>query len=863
MTAWESADILPWDAWINRCWLTVAPTLSKPPVVLSDRQLESVWTNIIERDISRHATESEPLWSARATARTAVRTLTLIRQWNIDAGLINFSEHEDHRCFTRWLRTYEHICEEENWIEFPGLVNLLIEHTGNMDTAGLFLAGFDKLLPLQNALIHAFEQNGVEVTNLMLPEDVDPARGYIEFDDDLSQWLAAGQWIRQKLSAEPDCRVALVAPDLAKSKDNIEYALRQTLCPKDIIDIDDRATLPFHISLGASLGSQQIIKNALNLLTAFSQQNISIDLISELILSPHVFGADEERSERGMLDLKLRQHLPMLTNLKQVGRFLDSESDFLDKNFCPALRDLLATADQLLIQLPARGTFSSWSKYFDQLLSILGWPGSINLNSEDFQAVKSLREQFSRMAELDLTAATVSFDSAVNWLRQYLKTEIFQIEDTQPQVEVVGVMESAGLEFDCLWFGGLVEADWPPRLQIDPFIPISLQRQIGIESASASGMLDFARLQQKRLLGSAREVVISRHRFESDIAMEPSPLINFPTSCEKMSVAVPPKIDQILNRQRPTREFVEDDHGPAVSPDEVILGGTGLIQAQSRCPRGAYARYRLGAELAQDNQPGLDNFERGALVHKVLELVWHSLGSSKELQAIPSGKLEQLIAQCTDRASMRFRSSSGCGDQFFLSVQRWIVFTVHEWLELEKLRVQPFEVLALERSRDLELAGLDLHFKADRIDKLEDGSVILIDYKTGSGNNINDWQSDRPLSPQLPLYALTQSDPIEAIAWGQVRLGQCRFIGISNHNDFAWETANGAYVKKFDQHPDLVAQFGTWEGMLKHWTDTLNSIASEFLRGDASYDPANCGVCVSCPTPVICRNGDRFILDQT
>ena len=862
ITAWESADILPWDAWINRCWLTIRPALPKPPVVLSDPQLESIWTTLIQRDIDRHAADSAPLWSTSASARAAIRSLTLMRQWNIRVEQLGASAHEDHRCFVRWLRSFERMCKKENWVEFSNLANLLIANIDKLPRSSIVLVGFDRVFPLQQTLIHSLEESGVKATNLGSVENGNPVRACAEFEDDLSQWMAAGLWTRKKLESEPDCRVALIVPDLAKSRTNIEYALRQTLCPKDIVEIGDRASLPFHISLGTSLADQQIIRIALNLLSVLSNQNVSIDLVSDFILSPHLHGSDQERLERGKLDLKLRQKLPVLTNLGQVREFIEFERSSSGQDSYPVLRDIIDATHQLIARFPARDTFSNWSKYFDRALSILGWPSSINLNSENFQSVKALRDQLSRFSELDLISSRISYDSALSWFRQRLETEIFQVEEKQTQVEVLDVFESAGLDFDYLWFGGLVEADWPPKLTIDPFIPVSLQREIGIESASVASTMHFAKLQQKRLFSSAREIVLSRQRNESEILLEPSPLISFPTPCESISVAVPPKIDQLVNHKRPDQEYTEDSYGPAIAPDETVSGGTGLIQAQSLCPRGAFARYRLGAEIARDNQHGLDNVERGALLHRVLELIWHALGNSKELEKISSANLERLVIQSADRASMRYRSSSGCGEHFFLSVQRWVVSTVGDWLELEKQRSQPFQVLGLEKSVSLELAGLKLQFKIDRIDELDDGSLVLIDYKTGTGNSIVHWQEDRLLSPQLPLYALSQRDTIEAISWAQVKLGQCRFIGLSNQYEFARDGAEGINVQKFDHRTDFVEQFGNWEGMLQHWTSALKSIATEFVEGDARYDPSNHGVCVSCPTPVICRSGDRFMFDQ-
>ena len=75
-----------------------------------------------------------------------------------------------------------------------------------------------------------------------------------------------------------------------------------------------------------------------------------------------------------------------------------------------------------------------------------------------------------------------------------------------------------------------------------------------------------------------------------------------------------------------------------------------------------------------------------------------------------------------------------------------------EWLALEKKR-PPFQVIEQETERSLELSGLRLRLKIDRIDQLEDGGQLLIDYKTGM-TSIQDWLTERLRQPQLPLYAL-------------------------------------------------------------------------------------------------------------
>ncbi|MGI9318191.1 MAG: PD-(D/E)XK nuclease family protein [bacterium] len=861
-TAWASADILPWNAWINRSWMKLEFTLSHSPIVLSEGQTEAIWTQIIVDDIHRYESDSAPLWSTKATARAAIKTLELIRNWRIDTEQLIKSPQVDHRCFVRWFNAYNKKCAKNNWVDQHQLAELLRLNAKELDFGKIELVGFDRLLPQQQALIDTANRSGAKIHRFSFEPVNSAAISYSEFDDDLSQWLAAGQWIRSKLETEPDCKIALVAPDLAKSMQNIDYALRQTLCPGDIVDVADRSKLPFHLSLGTRLAKHPVAESALGLLLVFGNRNISIDRISGLILSPHISGAAEELTARGMLDIQLRQRLPTQTNYRRALEFLEFEFQEQSEDSCPLLRKVLYRCNQLVDGFPSNSSFSNWSKQFDQLLGSLGWPGSVNSNSEAFQVVKAVREQLHQLGELDLASSAVSFESALSWLRQRLENKVFQVETSEPQVEVLGVLEMSGLNVDYLWFGGLVETDWPPRLNPDPFISTSIQRQAGIEKASTTGMLEFAQIQQRRLFDSAGEIICSRHQYESETTMEPSPLISELNSTPALAAEVPATVDQTYNFHRPAFDIADDRHGPPLLKLDAIPGGTGLIQAQSQCPRGAFARFRLGAEPMFENEPGLDNLQRGSLVHKVLEQVWVSLGSSRELGLISTEQLVQLVTQYSQHALGRFKPGSGCGDQYFLSVERWIVNTAMEWLQLEQLRAQPFEVSSVETQCQLELAGLSLSFRIDRIDRLDDGAIALIDYKTGSRNTISNWLSDRPSSPQLPLYTLSQHTPIEAVIWAQVRPGQCRFIGLSNQHTFGAEGASAIGVKKFEQDAELMECYGNWAGMLRDWNRVLDALALEFINGDARQAPSNHGICSACPTPVICRNGDRVATDE-
>ena len=56
---------------------------------------------------------------------------------------------------------------------------------------------------------------------------------------------------------------------------------------------------------------------------------------------------------------------------------------------------------------------------------------------------------------------------------------------------------------------------------------------------------------------------------------------------------------------------------------------------------------------------------------------------------------------------------------------------VTEWLDYEAARVE-FEVAETEVKRTVHIDGLTFDLRLDRIDRLSDGTLLVIDYKSGN-----------------------------------------------------------------------------------------------------------------------------------
>src|SRR5690606_29826318 len=101
------------------------------------------------------------------------------------------------------------------------------------------------------------------------------------------------------------------------------------------------------------------------------------------------------------------------------------------------------------------------------------------------------------------------------------------------------------------------------------------------------------------------------------------------------------------------------------------------------------------------------------------------------------------------------------------------------WLAMETARPQPFRVTACEQPHTLDIEGVEIRLVLDRIDTLDDGRLVLLDYKTGQKPDFRNWAEARLREPQLPVYAalcLTEGD-VAAVCFGMVRTEEHGFAG--------------------------------------------------------------------------------------
>jgi len=799
LKSWEAADILPFGAFVERLWedALYSDGGGRLPLLLSAAQEQHLWERILA------ATDLLIVPQAAAQCREAWR---LVHGWRIAAGPGN----EDALAFAQWSAAYRKQTEGE--IDAARLPDFMAGLLEAVKKPALVVAyGFDVMPPQTREFLARFSWTECA------PPQTDGRTVRASFPSAKQELEAAAQWSRARLEAGAK-RIGVVVPELGQRRAEVVRIFSRVMHPGYNLPGQASTPLPFNISLGRPLAAYPLVDGALTLLElAFT--SIQFARASHLVRSPFLGGADTELAKRASLDVRLRRDADDTVSLAKLIAGAEP---------APLLRKLLekvyAAAE------PGAESPADWARRFSAVLEAAGFPGERALDSDEFQTRVKWHEMLGELAKLERIAGRFSFADAYATLKRLCSDTLFQPESPDAPIQVLGVIESQKQRFDALWVSGLTDETWPRDARPNPFIPIALQKRAGIPQASAEGAAALDRRITEEWQHSANEVVFSHPAKDEDRDLAPSPLIAGIAEAP-LELPVYPRYRDLVFAARQLESF-QDARAPRVKPG-LQRGGTRVLADQAACPFRAFARWRLGAEDMEEPAPGLDPRDRGKLLHALMREIWTRVRSY--------GNLQKDLGTVTAQAAHTAVVEMGLTGRYAELERQRLARLAGEWLEIERRRA-PFEIAALEEERELKVAGMQFKSRIDRMDKLERGGHVLIDYKTGMPSPRH-WEGPRPDDPQLPLYAVAAPEDLTAVAFARLKPGEMKFMGYSRAEHLL------PNVQIYREWPKLLAQ----------WKKDAEALGEAFAAGNAHVDPKeNLKTCRRCDLQTLCRVYEKF-----
>ena len=311
----------------------------------------------------------------------------------------------------------------------------------------------------------------------------------------------------------------------------------------------------------------------------------------------------------------------------------------------------------------------------------------------------------------------VTRSQAVNILARLMREKAVRPPyGKHPRVAIYGLLEARLQSADLVICAGLNEGVWPQIPSPDPWLAPMVRNALGLPPLEMR-----VGLAAQDLAGAfaSSEVVLTRARRDGS-----APTVASRFLLRLQAVAPDRHIQDAetlalarrLDRRLPQVRIDKPAPRPSARQRETSLSVTELDRLRAD-PFAFYARRILGLPAldAVDAEPSAA--WRGTLVHEILEL-WHRDDALDPALLVPRARRFIDAANVHPLVKALWRPR-------LVAALDWIA------LQTQMLAGTGRKMIDAERSGEMVIDGIVIRGKADRIDCLPDGSLAIVDYKTG------------------------------------------------------------------------------------------------------------------------------------
>lgn len=814
---WNAPRVYSIDHWLRHCWDELQDqnhTLVSGLAIVGQQQSRYYWDRAIADCGAQSAIDASTYADGRFS-KLASDTHRIVQNWNLSEQQIPKSTPSS-RQFIQWVEAYNKLLSRNQLITIPASWQLVAQGFAQSALAGedkIALYGFQSMPPAQQAVI----AQATDCQQPITPQAIDGDGYLVACADPQQELIAATQWAAQQLAENPNQRIGLIIPELDHSLTQVSRLTAESLT-------DQGVDVAVNISAGTALIETTVVRGAIELLGIFQYQR-PLSQWLELLYSPYsVFSqlpvqvlVDVELAVRDSkaFDFTLEQFLNHVSTAVRLSPHADS--------IALQLKPVFECRSNHRKNNKIRQSFSQWQAFFERSLSDLGWPGQHKLDTFEYQQREHWQRLLEQFCRLDNLGIEVGLTTARKHLVQMAQDAVFHPQTGDAPLQILGLLEGAGLKFDQLWIVGMHSQNFPAAVNINPLLPVDFQRCHAMPHSLPDRELNIAKALWRDYRSNARRLIASYPLLRGEEQLTASPLV-----FDVTRVALDQLVGNIKRQpywlERPDKTELVAETTIAYNPErEKIKGGSTLLKNQSTLPFNAFAVHRLWAEPLQQPIAGLTAKDRGILLHDILYRLWGEWHNAAHLHSLSeqqiSDALEQVIEQSLTALSTQHPVL--LGSRFRQLEHSRLQKLITAWLAQEKSR-PAFEVIGREQLTSVDFGDLQITLRLDRIDQM-DGQSLVIDYKSGEVTPSH-WQGDRPKDPQLPLYIMATKPQASGCAFAQIKGGNIKFIGIGESSFFEQQTV-----------------IDNWPEQLEQWRKALSNLAYEFSSGFASieiYDSA-------------------------
>jgi ATP-dependent helicase/nuclease subunit B len=382
------------------------------------------------------------------------------------------------------------------------------------------------------------------------------------------------------------------------------------------------------------------------------------------------------------------------------------------------------------------------------------------LDSEkaDRPDVRKLAEAFDELTAASVNAFDVSLPEYADAFGELIAAETLHPPfEANAHIRILGPLEARLMTFNRVVLGALNEDTWPRENPTDAFLNRPMRRALKLNLPER--FIGLAAHDFVQAMGT-REVVVTRARRQAGAETVASrfwqriaavaPAKAWASACQRgmALIALANRVDSPdkskTQIERPTVRPQRPAPRPPADARPIRLSVTEIADLV-RDPYTIYARHILSLIPLEEIDADPGAADRGVILHEALARFVRKF--PKDFPENAAAELFQL-GEAAFKAYQDFPSTPAVWWPRFQRVAHWFV---SEERERRKAITSLFAEIRGEISFDIAGKSFTLSARADRIDLFKDGSIGVVDYKTGEVPTLR--QAIAGLAPQLPLEA--------------------------------------------------------------------------------------------------------------
>ena len=804
--AFQSPKIYSFDEWLQRTYEELAINASPN----TQRFLITHATLQLAFQLCTPDSEYEKY------AFAATRAWRTYVEWNLHRVGPDLETTENGRLFREWVKRFQKFQNKQEIVtlaELPALISRAVTDKFWCPKAIAFF-GLEEVSPARQELINQLREFGCDVDELQ-PMLLDSKRhNTMKFESASRERSTLVTWARAQLSKfGENCRIGVIVPDLGSGGPRLRSQFEASFYDCDSID------RVVNIGLGFPLRDTRLCKDLIQFLD-WTTRDLGYEEILQLGRSPY------------------------LSNLAIPEMFSDSfpermyyreyVSRIKDEGTSPVLRSILKTCSG------KKRTLNDWIDQAITILDLAGW--RLCEHEETKRARAAFMLLFNELTKLSPLLGNVAWNRAVALIRSSLRAQTLTVDIRNTPVQVLSREEASGLVFDALWITGTSEEAWPPKVDLNPMIPIAVQRKAHVPKVTQGQILNWAKRVSENWARMAPSVVFSyvdEEQDNADFYLESSRLL---VQHQNIEVATLLEHPELTSRDHPwgtqPKEYLLRQYSPERGtklPQGTTWIRSSTIRDQSRCPFRAWAIHRLNLpdRISPHRLPNV--VDRGTDVHELTEKLLTTAKTRTEISQLKAKEIAVAVDHVLKRRRRRLPA------RFIERERERLTKLAHRWIEFESNRGE-FSVMAIEKKFSTTIAGLDLSLRVDRIDSTEELSCLIIDYKTGTATP-NSWLPPRLNEPQMPIYSVAVPE-VDGLAYQKIPA-----------NDRITMTGFASSIDRNKKLKTVPEALGTdFSNAKSTWKSLLEETVEEYKNGEARVDPIDVkSVCKNCHLMGLCR----------